>query len=129
MVSVRHPERAGLHLRIVLRGGGVLGPGRAEILEGIARHGSIAAAGRDMGMSYRRAWTLVADIARCFGASVVTTAPGGPRGGGAKLTPLGMQVVALYREVEAKASAAAVVEIAALEQIAAEHRQDKPHCK
>lgn len=115
MASVRHPERVGLHVRIVLPGGEVVGSGRAEILEGIARHGSIAAAGRDMGMSYRRAWTLVADISRCFGAPVVVTAPGGAQGGGARLTPLGVRVAALYREIEAKAAAAVAAEVAALE--------------
>ncbi len=115
MASVRHPERLGLHVRVVLRGGDVVGPGRADLLEGIARHGSIAAAGREMGMSYRRAWTLVADIARCFGAPVVVTAPGGAQGGGATLTDLGEQVVALYRRIEAAANAATEREVVALE--------------
>ena len=115
MVSVRHPERTGLHVRVVLRGGDVVGPGRADLLEAIARYGSIAAAGRELGMSYRRAWTLVADIARGFGAPVVHTTPGGAQGGGATLTPLGENIAALYRQIEAKAATATSAEVAALE--------------
>jgi molybdate transport system regulatory protein len=122
MPSLRHPDRIGLHLRVVLPGGDLVGPGRADLLEGIARHGSIAAAGREMGMSYRRAWTLVADIARSFGAPVVETAPGGAGGGGASLTELGARVLALYREIERKAAGATEEEREALD--ALRRRQD-----
>ncbi len=113
----RHPDRSGLHLRIVLEGRLALGPGRAELLELVANHGSIAAAGRAMGMSYRRAWTLLEDTARSFGGPVVHAAPGGAGGGGAALTPLGETLLALYRRIEARAEDAAAPELAELRRL------------
>ena len=45
-----------LFLRVDVTGRGRIGPGKIRLLEQIARTGSISAAGRAMGMSYRRAW-------------------------------------------------------------------------
>ncbi len=118
MSKLRHPERAGLHIRVVLDQGSVMGPGRAELLENIRSLGSIAAAGRAMGMSYRRAWMLVDTTSRDFGAPVVAAAAGGAQGGKAGLTELGESVLALYRQIEAKAAAAAAVELAQLAAVA-----------
>ena len=119
MPKLRHPDRPGLHVRIVLGQGGAFGPGRAELLEGIRTHGSIAAAGREMGMSYRRAWLLVKETSSDFGAPVVAARPGGAAGGGAGLTTLGEAVLALYRGIEAKAAAATAQDLASLEALAA----------
>lgn len=113
--KLRHPERTGLHIRVVLDGGVAVGPGRADLLQGIADAGSIAAAARAMGMSYRRAWLLVEDTAKAFGAPVVVAATGGADGGHARLTELGAAIVALYREIERKAGEAASGEMAALQ--------------
>lgn len=78
------------------------GPGRADLLEAIAREGSISAAGRSLGMSYRYAWDLVADMNRRFRAPLVEASPGGVRGGGARPTDLGREVLASYRRLEAQ---------------------------
>ena len=59
-----------------------MGPGKADLLEAIAREGSISAAGRAMGMSYRRAWLLVDTMNRCFRAPLVETHPGGGKNAG-----------------------------------------------
>jgi molybdate transport system regulatory protein len=77
-----------------------IGPGKIALLEGIARTGSIAAAGREMGMSYRRAWLLVDAVNAMFDEPVVVTAAGGAHGGGSTLTPLGAALVDAYRQVE-----------------------------
>jgi molybdate transport system regulatory protein len=74
-----------------------MGPGKADLLEAIARAGSISAAGRDLGMSYRRAWLLVDAMNRCFAEPLVATQPGGGKGGGARLTPAGEAALAAYR--------------------------------
>ncbi|EPX85948.1 N-terminal domain of molybdenum-binding protein [Rubellimicrobium thermophilum DSM 16684] len=73
-----------------------LGRGKAELLAGIRETGSIAAAGRRMGMSYKRAWQLIAELNSCFAEPVVTTARGGSAHGGAALTPTGEAVLAAY---------------------------------
>lgn len=96
----------GLTLRILGKSAAAMGPGKAELVERIGRTGSISAAARDMGMSYRRAWQLVESLNETFREPVVTTAIGGRRGGGAKVTPYGERVVAGFRAMERKASAA-----------------------
>jgi molybdate transport system regulatory protein len=95
-----------LRIRILLAAGEPFGPGKAELLEAIRDTGSIAAAGRRMGMSYQRAWDLVAAMNAHFREPVVAAAKGGARGGGTALTPFGVEILAAYREIEALAAEA-----------------------
>ena len=106
---------AHLRLRIDLDPDGAIGPGKVEILERIQVLGSIAAAGRAMGMSYRRAWELVDSVNRCFAQPVVTKRPGGIAGGSARLTPFGQQLVGHYRAIERKANRVTSSHLAALQ--------------
>src|SRR5271167_1659058 len=92
-----------------------LGPGKVRLLEAIGKTGSISKAGRSLDMSYRRAWLLVDDMNRCFREPVVTTQPGGAQGGGAALTPFGLELIEKYRSIEAEATAAAQAQLHALE--------------
>ena len=100
------PRYPGLTLRILGEGAPALGPGRAALVAHIERAGSISAAARAMGMSYRRAWQLVESLNASFAKPVVITAIGGKRGGGARVTAFGQQLVKRYHEMEEKASAA-----------------------
>jgi molybdate transport system regulatory protein len=77
-----------------------VGIGKIELLEGVARTGSISQAAREMQMSYRRAWLLLNDVNVGFDRPVVRASPGGRRGGGAILTDFGKSLVAAYRELE-----------------------------
>ncbi|MBV8702215.1 MAG: LysR family transcriptional regulator [Acetobacteraceae bacterium] len=115
MRRVRHPERLGLHLRVVLGGAVALGPGKAELLQGIAETGSIAAAGRRMGMSYKRAWSLAEEMNAMFAGPLLEAAKGGAGGGGAALTPLGARVLAAFRRLEGAAAAAGESDLAELQ--------------
>jgi molybdate transport system regulatory protein len=92
-----------------------LGPGKIRLLEAIGKTGSISQAGRSLDMSYRRAWLLVDDMNHCFREAVVTTQPGGAQGGGAALTPFGLELIEKYRLIEAEAMAAAKPQLNALE--------------
>ena len=83
-----------------------LGPGKIRLLEAIRKTGSISQAGRELGMSYRRAWLLIDDMNHCFREPVVTAQPGGTRGGGAMLTAFGRKLVRTYRAIETEATAA-----------------------
>jgi molybdate transport system regulatory protein len=78
-----------------------MGPGKADLLEAIDREGSIAAAGRALGMSYRRSWILVDEMNRCFRDKLVETLTGGGHERGARLTETGRTVLAAYRELDA----------------------------
>jgi molybdate transport system regulatory protein len=79
-----------------------MGPGKADLLEAIAREGSISAAGRALGMSYRRAWMLVDTMNRCFRDPLVETHPGGGNNAGARLTTQGEAALAAYRALSAR---------------------------
>lgn len=97
-------ERPDVRLRIVFAPDVMLGPGKAELLERIDNTGSISAAGREMGMSYKRAWMLVGTLNAMFEGPLVHSARGGRKGGGAIVTPLGQKVLHLYRAVETRAA-------------------------
>lgn len=84
-----------------------IGPGKAALLEAIGREGSISAAGRALGMSYRRTWLLVDAMNRCWERPLVETALGGRQGGGARLTELGEAVLRHYRALQREVDRAA----------------------
>ncbi|MGC2199071.1 MAG: LysR family transcriptional regulator [Stellaceae bacterium] len=113
-----------LTLRIDFDGGRAIGPGKIKLLELIDALGSIAAAGRQMNMSYRRAWLLIDDLNQAFRQPVVASQVGGARGGGATLTNLGCAVVRHYRAAEAAALAAGAPHIGALTAALADPRPD-----
>jgi molybdate transport system regulatory protein len=101
----------GLTLRVLGACGPAMGPGKAELIARIEQSGSISAAARSMGMSYRRAWQLVESLNRTFARPVITTAVGGARGGGARVTEFGMRVASRYRAMERAASAAIAADL------------------
>lgn len=108
-------------LRIVLGPDVALGPGKADLLEGIRETGSISAAGRRMGMSYKRAWYHVSAMNGCFASPLVETAKGGAGGGGARLTPLGEEILARFRRMEEIAAAALAHEVKAMARLTRRH--------
>ena len=89
-----------------------IGPGKIDLIDAVGRTGSIAAAGRSMGMSYRRAWLLVSAVNQMFDEPVVASHAGGREGGGAVLTDFGRRLVEAYRRVEAGTRDAATKELA-----------------
>lgn len=108
------PPDPQLRLRILFGPGAMMGPGKADLLQGIADAGSIAGAGRALGMSYKRAWALVEVMNGIFASPLVVSNRGGAAGGGATLTAEGVRVLALYRALEGHVVAAGAEELAAL---------------
>lgn len=116
-----------LTLRIDLDGAGSIGPGKVRLLELVGEMGSIRSAGNELKMSYARAWKLVQDLNATFGAPVLTATSGGKSGGGALLTPLGLEIVSAYRMAERKAAKAAQKEMATLgRHVIKRHRARRP---
>ncbi|SEI12996.1 winged helix-turn-helix domain-containing protein [Paracoccus alkenifer] len=113
MTSTPH-LRPEFFIRLFFTQQDMIGPGKVALLEGIERSGSISAAGREMGMSYKRAWMLVETLNGMFSAPLVESARGGAGGGGASLTDTGRQVLALFREIEAAATEVNAERLAAL---------------
>ncbi|TCO41810.1 molybdate transport system regulatory protein [Dokdonella fugitiva] len=108
-----------IHLRVMPAPGVALGPGKRDLLAGIRETGSIAAAGRRMRMSYRRAWQLVEELNRGFRGPLVEASKGGSGGGGARLTRLGDTVLDRYERMRAAANAAVATDLAALRRLVA----------
>ena len=108
-------DNAFISIRLRFRPDARIGPGKIAILEAIQRTGSIAAAGREMGMSYRRAWLLIDALNATFDEPVVLASPGGSHGGGATLTETGHELVRAYRSMEADAIRSARRHFARLE--------------
>ncbi|WP_296751595.1 winged helix-turn-helix domain-containing protein [Thiobacillus sp.] len=110
-----------LAFRLILGDDIALGPGKVQLLEAIRDTGSIAAAGRSLGMSYKRAWHLVDTMNHCFKSPLVEASKGGARGGGAQLTARALEVVALYHRLEAQARKATDAEMTRLSRHLASH--------
>jgi len=108
------PATVQFRLRIVKGEDIAVGPGKIDLLEQIRDTGSITAAARALGMSYRRAWLLVDTMNRCFRRPVVEAAAGGERGGGTHLTALGEAVLRHYRAAEREAARSAAPAVRAL---------------
>mgnify|MGYP001545890517 FL=1 len=99
---VLHPN-----LRLAWGGHHLFGPGKADLLEGIAVTGSIAQAASRMKMSYMKAWLLIQHLEERIRTPLVQKSRGGTRGGGAALTPAGRALLAAYRAIEADCQRAA----------------------
>ena len=84
-----------------------MGPGKADLLDVIGREGSISAAGRALGISYRRTWLLVSVMNRCWAQPLVETSPGNARGGGARVTAFGEEILTHYRALQDRTAKAA----------------------
>jgi len=102
------------HIRIDFNDGCSIGPGKVALLEWIERTGSLSAAGRSLGMSYRRAWLLLHSVNDSFSEPSVSFSVGGKDGGGAQLTPFGRRLIASYRDFEASVDALAARAFGAL---------------
>lgn len=106
---------ARFRIRVVFGPNEMMGPGKAELLERIGETGSIAAAGRAMGMSYKRAWQLVDALNGMFRDPLVESSRGGRKGGGARVTEAGQAVLREYRALEAEAQRAGDVHLERLQ--------------
>jgi molybdate transport system regulatory protein len=100
MASKNKNKKDGIHGKIFINRNGetLLCRGRLEFLEAVDEMGSISAAARKMGYSYRKAWSLVERTNRSAGRIIIETLSGGQGGGGAKLTPDGKKLIKIFRD-------------------------------
>lgn len=106
---------ARLKLTIVLDSGARIGPGKVALLESVRETGSIAAAGRAMGMDYKRAWLLIDSLNRAFSRPAVERITGGKGGGSATLTAFGEELLARYARLRGAAAELALTDLVVLE--------------
>ena len=110
------PRTPDVRFRLRVRQGEhiAIGPGKVALLEAIQEHGSISAAARSLGMSYRRAWLLIDELNHALASPATSSEQGGQRGGGSALTPVGEALIRLYRSIEQEAHRACADRIDAL---------------
>jgi molybdate transport system regulatory protein len=108
------PAQARFRMRITKGETIAIGPGKISLLEAVREHGSISAAARSLDMSYRRAWLLIDELNRSLQAPATISEQGGQSGGGCVLTPVGEDIVRLYRDIERIADEACAAKIASL---------------
>ncbi|MFM0734679.1 LysR family transcriptional regulator [Paraburkholderia sediminicola] len=108
--------RPEVRFRLRIRSGDAvaLGPGKVELLEAVREYGSISAAARSLGMSYRRAWLLIDELNRSLKAPATHSEQGGQSGGGCTLTAVGENIIRLYRDVEVEAQRSCAKQLAEL---------------
>lgn len=100
--------------RVEIKHAVAIGPGKADVLQGIAETGSIAETGRRLNMSYQKVWSLVAAMNTDFVEPLVLKQRGGAAGGGAQLTTTGQRVLKAYRAIEQDAQRAIAKRLPAL---------------
>ena len=123
------PDPARLRLRLVLGPAIAIGPGKADLLAAVADTGSISAGCRTMGMSYKKAWYLIDTMNRCFREPLVVASKGGRGHGGARLTPLGEEVLARYRDLEHRAAALFADELVAFAGLVVDGPPEETACR
>jgi molybdate transport system regulatory protein len=109
-----HAPDVRFRLRIMRDEAIALGPGKVSLLEAVRDQGSISAAARSLNMSYRRAWMLMDALNQSLSSPATISEHGGNTGGRSVLTPVGEEIVRLYRAIEAQANAACAEQIDAL---------------
>lgn len=77
-----------------------VGPGKIALLERMRDCGSLSQAARELDMSYRRAWQLLASLNTSFNEPVIVTSVGGKGGGGSEITQLGLALIDTFRALE-----------------------------
>lgn len=73
-----------------------------DLLAGLRDEPSIAAAARQVGLSYKAAWDAIATMNNLSGQTLVARSVGGKGGGGARLTRQGLRLVETFHAVEAE---------------------------
>jgi molybdate transport system regulatory protein len=107
-----------LSIRLDLASGHRIGPGKIALLEAIKATGSISAAARKIGMSYRRAWLLVEEINGTLRSPAVEAATGGKQGGGASITDVGERIIEIYRSIQSIAASSVKNECQEMDRLA-----------
>ncbi len=85
----------------------LIGPGKIELLRAVALSGSISAAARELGMGYKRAWSLLDELQRACTKPLIETSAGGSGGGGAQVTVAGLALIEIYDELDSACAQAA----------------------
>ena len=82
----------------------LVGEGRLKIFHAILKTGSLSAAARELGMSYRAVWGKVRATEDRLGVKLVKGMAGGAKHGGAVLTEEAVEFIRRFEEFSEKAT-------------------------
>ena len=82
--------------------GTFLGDGKVRLLEAIVEYGSISAAARELGISYRKAWKMIDVMNSQSKYPLVERQSGGKSGGGTQVTPHGIKAIDSFKSLKVK---------------------------
>jgi len=88
---------------------GAVGEARIRLLGAVREHGSISAAARAAGVTYKTAWDGIDALNNLFDRPLVIAKPGGRHGGGATVTPEGEAVITAYQRLQGALTRAVTV--------------------
>jgi len=77
----------------------LVGEGRVKLLKAIDTEGSLSKAAKSIGMSYKKAWTLVDAVNKSAKETVVIKTVGGSKGGGTVITPYGKKLMEAFENI------------------------------
>jgi len=77
----------------------LLGEGRVQLLKAIATEGSLSKAAKSLGLSYKKAWSLIDSVNKSAKKPVTINSTGGKGGGGAELTDYGKQLITVFDDI------------------------------
>lgn len=86
-------------LWIAYEGERCFGPGPMQLLQEIDKTGSINNAAKEMGMSYKKAWTIISDLNKHFNEPLVVTKSGGEGGGGSVITDTAKSIMKYHEDL------------------------------
>ncbi len=84
---------------------GILGDGKWQILKAIEKHGSLKAATKSLGITYRRTWGDLKKIEEMLGFAILEKERGGREGGKSTLTLEGRRLVNAFDDFHKKVDA------------------------
>ena len=113
MSTALKPQVA-FRMRVMVGDTIAIGPGKVRLLEAIDETGSLTAAAKSIGMSYRRAWLLMDELNKSLKTPALHSAQGGEHGGGTEVTAVGKALIERYRRIEATAARACATDLKAL---------------
>lgn len=101
MPKAQHPGALRLRVKVWLERGDevVISEYRAQLLEAIAEHGSVAAAAEALKLPVRTAWKKLREMEAAAGTPLLESGSGGSAGGGSHLTPDALAMVEAFRRI------------------------------
>lgn len=100
MAKIHHPFEVDTEITVKKGDQVFLNRRRIDLVKNIRYSGSILSASKAMKMSYQQAWTFIKEMNELSPLPIVIRQRGGSNGGGAVVTPYGLELIEKYMRME-----------------------------